>query len=196
MIYTKDFAFIHIPKTSGMSIKGSIAFNCPDAKYMPEDMFSEEVQGVGWRQVMHYPYSYWESLIQDKWVFSVVRNPYVRAVSLYIYLKEIYVHKDRLTDLTFEELYTPQKTDTLYLPTITQTEYLTGSQGLVPNVFKYESGYGLLESKLGFKIDKKYNANAKYNYLDYYDEKREKLILNLFEEDFFNFCYSANLDEV
>ena len=46
MIYTKDFAFIHIPKTSGTSIKKSIEKNCIDAKYMPEDTFSEEVQGI------------------------------------------------------------------------------------------------------------------------------------------------------
>ena len=54
MIYTKDFAFLHIPKTSGTSIKKSIAKNCLDAKYMPEDMFSETINDIDWRQVMHY----------------------------------------------------------------------------------------------------------------------------------------------
>ena len=194
MIYTKDFAFIHIPKTSGMSIKASIALNCSDAKYMPENTFSEETQGVGWREVMHYPYSYWEHLIKDKWVFSVVRNPFVRAVSLYVYLKEKHINRHKWVDLKFEDLYTPQKMDTLYLPTLTQTEFLTGSQGIVPNIFKYEDGYSSLEDRLGFKISVKDNANDKYNYLDYYDEKREKLILNLFEKDFENFGYSTHLD--
>jgi hypothetical protein len=50
MIYTKDIAFVHIPKTSGMSIKKSINLNCSDAKYMPEDMFSKEINGTDWRQ--------------------------------------------------------------------------------------------------------------------------------------------------
>lgn len=193
MIYTKDFAFIHIPKTSGMSVKKSIEHNCPDAKYMPEDTFSKEINGIDWRQVMHYPYSHWENIVKDKWVFSIVRNPFVRAVSLYVFLTKLYAHKDKLINLTFEELYTPQKNDTLYLPTLSQTDYLTGSQGMVPNIFRYEEGYSALEEKLGFKIDQKENVNVNYNYIDYYDEKREKMILNLFEKDFENFSYNTKL---
>ena len=189
MIYTKDFAFIHIPKTSGMSIKKSIELNCPDAKYMPEDMFSNEINGVDWRQVMHYPYSYWESLVEGKWVFSVVRNPFVRAVSFYVFLKNMYAFKDKLVDLTFEDLYSKKNS----IPTTTQTKFLSGKNSAVSNVFKYEDGYSKLEDKLGFKIDQKEMVNPKYNYLDYYDERREKLILNIFEEDFENFSYSTNV---
>lgn len=173
-----------------MSIKACIEHNCPDAKYMPEDMFTEN---GNWRTVMHYPYSHWESLVKDRWVFSVVRNPYVRAVSLYVYMKNTHAHKHQWADLTFEALYTPNKNKPFHLPTVTQVEFLTGSQGLVPNIFKYEDGYSSLESKLGFKIDQKNNSNPKYNYLDYYDEKRQKLILNLFEKDFENFNYSTHL---
>jgi len=189
MIYTKDFAFIHVPKTSGMSIKKSIELNCADAKYMPEDTFSNEINGVDWRKVMHYPYSYWEPLIENKWVFSVVRNPFVRAVSFYVFLKNMYAFKDKLTNLTFEELYSKKNTFT----SITQTQILTGNNGMVPNIFKYEDGYSNLEYKLGFKINQKEMVNSNYNYLDYYDEKREKLIFQTFEEDFKNFSYSTNV---
>jgi len=192
MIYTKDIAFVHIPKTSGMSIKKSIKLNCLDAKYMPEDMFSKEINGTDWREVMHYPYSHWESLIENKWVFSVVRNPFIRAVSFYVFLKNIYVFKDKLADLTFEQLYT-KKYDRFYVSTTTQTEYLTGNNGMVPNIFKYENGYSKIEDKLGFKIDQKEMISPKYNYLDYYNEEREKLILNIFEKDFENFSYSTNV---
>jgi hypothetical protein len=192
MIYTDKFAFIHIPKTSGMSIKVSIKSNCPDAKYMPVDPFSEE--STDWIQLMqmHNPYSHWESLVEDRWVFSVVRNPFVRAVSFYVFLKTIYDFKDNLPDLTFEELYT-KKDNNFHIPTTTQTEFLTGTKGIVPNIFKYEDGYAEIEDKLGFKISHKMNVTPSYNYLDYYDESREKLILNLFEEDFENFNYSTSL---
>ena len=193
MIYTKDFAFIHIPKTSGTSIKKSIAKNCLDAKYMPEDMFSETINGIDWRQVMHYPYSHWESLIEDRWVFSMVRNPYIRAVSLFVFLKNLYKHKDKNVDFTFEELYTHRDRKNLYIPTLTQTQHLTGTKGLISNIYKYEEGYSAIEKKLGFKIDQKEMVNPKYNYLDYYNEEREKLIYNLFEEDFENFSYSSNV---
>lgn len=189
MIYTKDIAFIHIPKTGGMSIKKSIELNCSDAKYMPEDMFSDKITGVDWREVMHYPYSHWESLIENKWVFSVVRNPFVRAVSLYVFLKNMYAFKEKVTDLTFEQVFSKKNK----FVTTTQTKILTGSNSMVPNVFKYEDGYSKLEDKLGFKIDQKEMINPKYDYLDYYDEGREKLILNIFEEDFKNFSYTTNV---
>jgi|TARA_B110000503_G_C7003750_1_gene352642 hypothetical protein len=197
MIYTKEFAFIHIPKTSGMSIKKSIELNCPDAKYMPENTFSETFEGfdVDWRRIMHCPYSYWEPLIKDKWVFSIVRNPFIRAVSFYVFLKTTYSFSDMCQDLTFEELYsTPIINNSTVTPTTTQTEYLTGNNNvIVPNIFKYENGYTDIEQVLGFKIDQTENITPVYNYLDYYDEKREKLILNLFEEDFENFSYNTNL---
>jgi ABC-type enterochelin transport system substrate-binding protein len=64
---------------------------------------------------------------------------------------------------------------------------------MVPNIFKYEDGYADIEDKLGFKISHKMNVTPSYNYLDYYDESREKLILNLFEKDFENFNYSTSL---
>ena len=42
-------------------------------------------------------------------------------------------------------------------------------------------------------IDQKEMISPKYNYLDYYNEEREKLILNIFEKDFENFSYSTNV---
>lgn len=207
MIYTEDIAFIHIPKTSGMSIKKSIEINCPDAAYMPTrqtKMFNGDYHNRSfnddWRRVMHYPYSYWEPMIEDKWVFSIVRNPYVRAVSFYVFMTTSY-----MIDLTFENMFSERYWTEHYknpiriyqnglrLQTMTQTETLTGSNGLVPNIFKYEDGYAELEEKLGFKIDQKENVTTKYNYLDYYDEKRQKHILNLFEKDFENFSYDIEL---
>jgi len=194
MIYTKDIAFIHVPKTSGMSIKKSIEINCPDAAYMPT------TRKFDWRRVMHYPYSYWEPMIENKWVFSVVRNPYIRAVSFYIWFTTKFNQQ-----LSFENMFSksywidyyknPKRIhrDGLHLQITTQTETLTGSNGLVPNIFKYEDGYTMLEKKLGFKIDQKENITTKYNYLDYYDEKRQKQILNLFEKDFENFSYDIEL---
>ena len=189
MIYTKDIAFIHVPKTGGMSIKKSIKLNCSDAKYMPEDMFSDKITGVDWREAQHYPYSYWEKYIQNKWVFSIVRNPFIRAVSLYVFIKNSHVFKHKFMDSTFEDLYS--KKNKFF--TTTQTKILTGNHGMVPNIFKYEEGYTKVEHKLGFKIDQKELVNPKYNYLDYYDVKREKLILNIFSEDFENFSYDINV---
>jgi hypothetical protein len=136
--------------------------------------------------------SYWEPLIENKWVFSVVRNPFIRAVSFYVFLKSMYTFKDTLADLTFEQLYT-KKYDRFYVSTTSQTKYLTGKNSMVPNIFKYEDGYSKIEDKLGFKIDQKELISPKYNYLDYYNEEREKLILNIFEEDFENFSYSTNV---
>jgi hypothetical protein len=196
MIYTDKFAFIHIPKTSGMSIKKSIKLNCPDAIYMPRNTFSTAnfIPSEDWRIVMHYPYSYWELYTQDKWVFSVVRNPFIRAVSFYVYLKTTYTSSSKFTSLTFEELYTKKENAHIDISSTSQTKLLTGNNNnMVPNIFKYEDGYADIEDILGFKISQKINITPAYNYLDYYNESREKLIINLFEEDFENFNYSTIL---
>jgi hypothetical protein len=101
----------------------------------------------------------------------------------------MYDFKEKNTDLTFEDLYSKKNT----ISTTTQTKFLIGNNSTVSNVFKYEDGYSKLEDKLGFKIDQKELVNPKYNYVDYYNEEREKLILNMFEEDFENFSYSTNV---
>lgn len=197
MIYTDKFAFIHIPKTSGMSIKRAILNNCPNATLMPKETFGKTLSGPDWRVVMHYPYSYWEDIIKDKWIFSVVRNPFVRAASFYAYMKTSNAHRNRTAHLTFEDLFTAEKRTFLgkyYIPTLTQTEILTDSNGImISNVFKMEDGYAELENKLGFSINEKENVTPEYNYLDYYDERREKFILELFEKDFENFNYRPSL---
>lgn len=194
MIYTDKFAFIHVPKTSGMSIKKSIKNNCPSAIYMPENTFKNDTSLPDWRRVMHYPYGYWQHLIEDKWVFSVVRNPFIRAASMFVYIKTIYAFKDKYANLTFKELFTKNNTIEFYIPTTTQTEFLTGKDNtIVPNIYKYEDGYLEIEKVLGFKISEKINISPSYNYLDLYDEKMEKLILDVFEKDFENFSYPLSL---
>ena len=46
----------------------------------------------------------------------------------------------------------------LYIPTLTPTQHLTGTKGLISNIYKYEEGYSSIEEKLGFKIDPKRNG--------------------------------------
>ena len=172
MIYTEDFAFIHVPKTSGMSIKKSIAMNCSDAAYMPthqKNRFNGDYHNKSfnddWRRVMHYPYSYWEPMLEDKWVFSVVRNPYVRAVSFYVFFvtsswESYYFPSRYMKDLTFENMFSEKywtehyknptrvHQDGLRLQIMSQTETLTGSNGLVPNIFKYDKLSAVLDDAI------------------------------------------------
>jgi hypothetical protein len=184
MIYTSKIAFIHIPKTSGMSVKRCIEEHCPDAKFMPEHMFNDNYNGTDWRLEMHYSYAYWEHLLDKQWVFSIVRNPYVRAVSFYLFLKNMSDLKDDWPNLVFEDIFTEHFQ--------TQTQILTGKNSLVPNIFKFEDSYEPLEKKLGFKIDKHLLKNKSYNYADFYNPKRIQLVYEVFEEDFKNFGYNTS----
>lgn len=195
MIYTNDFAFIHIPKTGGTSIKFSILKNCEDAKWLPEERPMVNFTGDkdDWRVVQHLPYSHWEDLLGDRWVFSVVRDPFVRAISYYVYLTKTMMCEDKFKSLSFEEIFDVNK-KSLNVSNKPQTDFLLDKNNkLIKNIFKYENGFSEIENHISFEIDERVNTNPLYNYLDYYDEKRERLIRNIFEKDFENFSYRDSL---
>ena len=76
MIYTDDWAFIHIPKTSGSNFKKRVNGQTPDieGKWIPD--------------LMHNPVSFWETTeyVHDQYI-TIVRNPYSRMVSIYEHIK-------------------------------------------------------------------------------------------------------------
>ena len=89
MIYTKDWAFIHIPKTSGtnfqirMEDKEGVTNawkNTPDTGHIVEN----EKKDLKYLN-QHQPLQYWLDqgiLTKQHHIFCFVRNPYARIVSI------------------------------------------------------------------------------------------------------------------
>lgn len=191
MIYNDKFAYIHIPKTAGITVKDAIQSHYDDAIKPYEENIT------GWLR-MHQPYWYWEELIPDlsnRWVFSTVRNPYKRAVSLWKYTtQDREPYASYFKGVSFKNFWNLDIKDLApllrYNIRSTQCEFLSSIEGdLVPNIFRIEDQLNGIERKLEIDITKRLNVSKSYNYKTYYNKDSLDIINDIFEEDFLQFGY-------
>ena len=186
MIYTNEWAFIHIPRTAGMAVKHAI----PDAK-------TKCIPGIQGEIEQHQPYHYWQRNVDlaDKTVFSIVRDPYKRAISLWLYCTSHHkIYSAHLKGTSFQDFWDIDFANIApnirYNMRTTQCEYLTGLSGeMVETVYKIEDGLAALEHKINVKLKKNVNSLPTYNYMSHYTEETYDLITDIFAEDFEQFGY-------
>lgn len=194
MIYTKDWAFIHIPKTSGINLKQRTIEHYKNIDYVQHnDKITTET--------MHNPYLYWSDIIKGLWIFSIVRNPFSRAVSLWKYCNEQRpAFQENFGYHDFYKFYTSKelkqwkgKTWGVQTP---QFYFLAGhTNNIAVNVYKMETDLQLLELKLNFEFTKsKHNTMLPYNYKEIYDDKKNIMVIQeIFEIDFKTFNYNIDI---
>jgi len=147
---------------------------------------------------MHNPYEYWKDRLANKWVFSIVRNPYARAVSMWQEFshRPEFIKKYGVLDLY--EFYTklPERfePDGKWGVRTTQYDFLKNEQGKIElDIFKNETELPLLESKLGFKFtNTNYNSSPTYNINEFLTKDVQDLIEKIFEVDFVQFNYTVH----
>lgn len=194
MIYTKDWAFIHIPKTSGTNLKKRAIEHYKNSNYI-QDSHNSIIS-----ETMHNPYVYWEDILKNKWIFSITRNPFARAVSLWKYcIEKRPAFQENFGYNTFYEFYTNEKIKIwegkIWGVQSTQFDFLKNQKNIIEvHTYKMETELKLLELKLNFKFtDSKINSLESYNYKEIYkDKKNIKLIQDLFYIDFKTFSYDIN----
>ena len=193
MIYTKEWAYIHIPKTAGTNFKIN-ALKRLRGVYKP---YNDTHEGYLY---MHNPYSHWEDVIQDRWVFSFVRNPFSRAVSLWKFCNE---KQDRFKEkygyVDFYEFYTSSMFNSpvnmLWNVRTTQYDFLKNKKNeITVDFYKMETNLSILEKKMNFNFSNtSYNKMESYDYRDIYkDTKLKILIQDMFEIDFKTFGYDID----
>lgn len=185
MIYTDTWAFIHIPKTSGYNFRKNALIALPNVK-QPYDLDNPDPKIY---RNAHNPYWYFEDLISDRFVFSIVRNPYSRIVSFYKIAKR-YGHKNCETMESWFN-HTPEP-NRLWNHKTTQVQFLTGHDGsIIPNTYKMESDLLLLQSKVGFNfVETRLNsAPEPYDWKDYMTPYLRSEIERIFKDDFEVFSY-------
>ena len=187
MIYNDEWAFIHIPRTGGTSLKISA----------PTAINPIEEENVLAQIYQHQPYHHWQKQIDlsNKTVFSIVRNPYKRAISLWLFCTQshpiISAHLKGTSlrdfwDIDVEKLVPAMR----YNMRTTQCEFLTGLGGeLVDTVFRIEDGLEPIKHRLGIQLKRKANALPSYSYMTYYTQETYDLITDMFGEDFDQFGY-------
>lgn len=164
-------AYIHIPKTGGVSIaRDFVQYN---------------------RRLRHGTrhHKYVEGSVPDDYlVFTFVRNPYTRAVSLYRQ-RFIKNHRFQRKNPTVSHFLHRIKSGTLSIPgPLKQVDFLTPRV----EIFKYEDfdrNLKVIAERVGMKVPEMKkthdnNYHGDYNYMSYLCGGDIKLINKMFREDF------------
>ena len=183
-----DVIFIHIPKTAGTSVLGSLS----------ED---ENYKVTGHPFASNYPNDVWVK----SFCFSVVRNPYDRFISHWLYHTTNYdgnIFNKNGIDIknrSLEDYCEISKELSLHRPNWrTMTEFLHHESGKCPDlVIRFEdlgAGWSQLCHSLGvsrrlFKL----KSTPHLAYDNYYTNKTRSFVRDYYREDFINFNYDLEL---
>ena len=190
MIYTTEWAFIHIPKTAGYNFikrienkKGVINPH----KNLPTHM-------------NHQPLQWWldrGTLNKEQYIFAFVRNPYARIVALYNHMltsgnnpglpefKEFI-----MTDVV--DTKTPAGLD--YNFGWPQYKSIENNQGIDVRCFKMESELTLVEDYIGHIFTDTILNSREYDpWQSFYDSETKEKINEKYKEDFRRFNYDEHI---
>lgn len=186
MIVTDEWAFVHIPKTSGTNFKHNVI------KYNKNVVFGLPDKTGRGRLLQHQPLHRWEELLLNQKVFAIIRNPYARAASQWLYSindKEFLSIYGKVSFIDYWGLSLDQ-TELGWNFTTNQVDFIKSNQGRVVKVFKLESELKLLEKEVKLNFTRTHiNASPEYNYRRIYNKVSLQVINDLFDRDFIAFDY-------
>ena len=190
MIYTKQWAFIHIPKTSGYNFIKRIE-DKPGVINAHKDLA---------RHMNHQPLQWWldrGTLNKEQYIFTFVRNPYARIVDLYNHMltsgnnpglpefKE-YI----MTDVV--DTKTPAGLD--YDFGWPQYKSIENDQGIDVRCYKMEKELPLVEDYIGHIFtDTRLNSREYDPWQTYYDSETKEKVNEKYKEDFMRFNYDEHI---
>lgn len=185
----KNSLFIWIPKTSGTSLVKSIT-----------EQYSEFTTCLTTKKILTGTHGhikidqiYSKNELNNFYLFSIVRQPYSRAVSLYEYLKKHNVIEN-ITFLEFTKIIDKippvGRYNTLGLSQCNpQYDWIDGIENV--NIFYFENLEPLYEN---LKLDKKYHLNrsVQSDYKKYYCLESYENIKKIYKIDFDIFKYNIS----
>lgn len=151
-----DFVFIHIPKTGGTSIRQMFIRDYPGSL----TIYGEK----------HLPLrEYFDSLVQDRFKFTIVRNPYERQVSFYQhFLRNLAATPE---EISFKDFFYMRSLE----PNFYQ-EYFIQDINCFDKVYQTESFSEMIDDlckMFGYKFTKIRTDGKKFkynrDYMSYYD---------------------------
>lgn len=197
MIRTNNWVYIHIPKTSGTNF----IINSKHFSNSVKDCYSKYHY-----HFKHQPLWWWEQydlINKDDYVFTIVRNPYSRFVSLYNHIK-LKVTKIQILDFDnfiktnqlslvnkiIEEEVSSLKDLLVWKVDWTQTKFLRSTTNKQVNIYKLESDLKKLEKFVGYTFTGTcHNKHEHRPWKTYYNKYTLDIIYNKYKEDFLTFDY-------
>jgi hypothetical protein len=184
----QKIAFIHIPKTAGISMERALEMK----RYRHLYSMREPVNETG---LISFGHNKYESLISFEFTrdfmngaftFAFVRNPYDRMVSMYFYSKKV----KKVNDISFEEFC--QVAPTIRNVDFTQTSWVAPGVNFIGKFENLQDDFNTLCDilKVNRKTLKKINDSKKRkHWTEYYTKKTEEMVYHHYREDFINFNY-------
>jgi len=174
-----DATFIHIRRTGGTSVRRTIqAHNRTDIVPLKEKKHPSISEALAYHGHLGF-------------VFTTVRNPYDRLVSLYHHQKR---HRYPGARKPFEKYVYEVADFNDHAKPI--SEYLDGEVDFVLRYESLEKDYATVCEKIGCKHKKLARHNkspGKKNYRTYYNEELRKFVYDKYSADFKRFGYSHEL---
>lgn len=180
-IYTKAL-FIHIPKTSGVSI--TKALDQTDLLNWKKDKLHSHKDFITVRDTENIP--------EDTFKFSVVRDPFTRTYSYFKHFNKI-----NKVNLSLNDFLNVVEGEKFYEKTplirFNQSYYIYDEFDVnnLDKIYRFEN-LKELEKDFGFKLP--FENKGNYTTEEYYQDYTIKLInrvLDMYEKDFINFGYST-----
>ena len=202
MIYTKEWAFIHIPKTSGTNfqIRMENKEGVTNAyKDFPDREFIVENEKKDLKYLnQHQPLQWWldrGTLNKEQYIFCFVRNPYARMVSMYNHM----LTSGNNPDVTNFKEYVmmnvmDRKTPDSFNFNVgwPQYKFIENNQGINVKYYKIENELPLVEKYIGYTFtDTRYNGRDYDPWHTYYDNETKEKINEKYKEDFIRFNYES-----
>lgn len=195
MFYTDTWIYFHVPKTSGTNI------------LLNAEKYGDVRKGYSYNPERHNPIWYWETgtKLEGKKLYTTVRNPYSRIVSLWWHLNHFASHS-----VTFERFILDETPLSYFLrdniimgdykweTTTRMIDHLEDKSGKIPKnlqVFKMEEDLSKLEKEMG--IDFRHTRHKAFpdkgDYRKYYTDKIQEVVYKRYERDFLKFDYEKDL---
>jgi len=203
--------FVHVPKTGGTYIESLFGLNWNESHETSKIGHLKNLYGIyederGKFTLQHLTAEeirlYFKDEVGDKSMFSVVRNPFERAVSLYHDHKEplelsnfvdfLLLLDERGLSYDFMGWGIGDYYDQIKYHLIPQSDYIFNSVGGVPILLKYENSNQVNRFLKELGIENPiFGSPRDYNYYkDYLNEKTISLISRIYHVDFVRLFYS------
>ena len=202
MIYTKEWAFIHIPKTSGTNfqIRMEDKEEVTNAyKDLPDREFIVKNEKKDLKYLnQHQPLQWWldrGTLNKEQYIFCFVRNPYARIVSMYNHMLTSGNNPDVIDFKEYVMMNVmDRKTPDSFNFNVgwPQYKFIENNQGINVKYYKIENELPLVEKYIGYTFsDTRYNGRDYDPWHTYYDNETKEKINEKYKEDFIRFNYES-----
>jgi len=197
MIYTKEWAFIHIPKTAGLNFIKRI-----EHKLGVINGHNDLQKETGLKDVNHLPLQWWldrGTLNKEQYIFTFVRNPYARIVDLYNHMLTSVNNTSNLIP-EFKEYIMTDVVDRITPAGLDydfgwpQYKSIENNQGINVRCYKMETELPLVEEYIGYTFtDTRYNEKPHAPWQTYYDSETKEKVNEKYKEDFKRFNYNEHI---